>query len=287
MNAANGVSSGGSGNTAFNVVIVILVVVALYYFYKWLSGSDTSDSKEVVVYTSSNTGLPGKSTEPRIFTSGTSNMPSLYEGGEYSVSTWVYVTNWGVNKGYNKPFLRLNGGSSSGYDTLLMYLGQNVSKLSIRVSTDNLKLDTAQLNNIRPANGSSYGSSPYTDTDTKKCDIESIDLQRWVCITAVLDGRTLDVYIDGKLSRSCVLDGMFKVAGDSAKLLLGGPTGFGGLIGQTQVANYAYSPDQVYRTYQNGPFDTSLWTKLAGYFDPGQYSFSVKRNGADVISAGN
>jgi len=287
MNAANGVNSGGPGKTVFNVVAVILVVVALYYFYKWLNGSDGYDSKEVIVYTSSNTGLPGKSTEPVIYTTGTSNMPAVYEGGEYSVSTWIYVTNWGVNKGYNKPFLRLNGGSSTGYETLLMYLGQNVSKLAIRVSTENLKLTTGELNAIRPANGSSYGSSPYTDMDTKKCDIESIDLQRWVCITAVLDGRTLDVYIDGKLSRSCVLDGMFKVSGDSAKLSLGGPTGFGGLIGQTQVANYAYSPDQVYRIYQNGPFDASLWTKLASYFDPGQFSFSLKRNGADVIAAGN
>jgi hypothetical protein len=168
-----------------------------------------------------------------------------------------------------------------------MYLGQNVSKLAIRVSTDNLKLDAAKLNDIRPSTGSSYGATPYTDVDSKKCDIESIDLQRWVCITAVLDGRTLDVYIDGKLSRSCVLDGMFKVSGDSAKLLLGGPTGFGGLIGQTQVANYAYSPDQVYRIYQNGPVDSSLWTKLVSYFDPGQFSLSLKRNGADVISAGN
>jgi hypothetical protein len=287
MNAANGVSSGGSGKTAFNAVVVVLVVVALYYFYKWISGTGDYDSKEVIVYTSANVGLPGKSTEPKVFTSGNSNMPALYEGGEYSVSTWVYVTNWGVNKGYNKPFLRLNGGSSNGYETLVMYLGQNVSKLAIRVSTDALKLDAAKLNDIRPANGSSYGATPYTDVDSKKCDIESIDLQRWVCITAVLDGRTLDMYIDGKLSRSCVLDGMFKVSGDSTKLLIGGPTGFGGLIGQTQVANYAYSPDQVYRVYQNGPFDTSLWTKLASYFDPGQFSFSVKRNGADIIAAGN
>ena len=285
MNAANGVSSGGPAKTAFNAVAVVLVVMAIYYFYKWLNGKDDSDSKEVVVYSSMSVGLPGKSTEPKIYTSGNSNIPALYVGGEYSVSTWVYVTNWGVNKGYNKPFLRLNGGSSNGYETLVMYLGQNVSNLGIRVSTDSLKLDAGQLNKIRPANGSSYGSTPYTDMDITKCDIESIDLQRWVNITAVLDGRTIDVYIDGKLSRSCVLNSMFKVSGDSAKLCLGGPTGFGGLIGQTQVANYAYSPDQVYRIYQNGPFDTSMWTKVAGYLDPGQWSLSVKRNGADVVAA--
>ena len=269
----------------FNVAVMVIVGLAIYYFYKWLSGSGNSDATEVTLYSSPSVGLPGKSTEPTKFTSATSQLPALYEGGEYSVSTWVYITNWGVNKGYNKPFLRLTGGSTGGYDTLIMYLGQNVSKLGVRVSTDALKINTAELNKIRPATGSSYGISPYTDIETTKCDIETIDLQRWVNINAVLNGRTLDVYIDGKLSRSCVLDGMYKVSGDAPKLTVGGPTGFGGLIGQTQAANYAYSPDQVYKIYQNGPFDTSIMTKLMSYFDPGQWSLSVKRNGSNVIAA--
>jgi hypothetical protein len=285
MNAASGANSGGAGKMVFNAAVIIIVVIALYNFYKWLSGSGDASATETVVYSSPNTGLPGKSTEPVIYSMKDKGVPALYEGGEYSVSTWIYITNWGVNKGYNKPFLRLNGGSTGGYDTLLMYLGQNVSKLGVRVSTEKLKLNTAELNKIRPATGSSYGLTPYTDIDTTKCDIEMVDLQRWVNINAVLNGRTLDIYIDGKLSRSCVLDGMFKVAGDAPQLIMGGAAGFGGLIGQTQVANYAYSPDQVYKIYQNGPLDTSIMTKLMSYFDPGQWSFSVKRNGSDVVAA--
>jgi hypothetical protein len=283
--ANSGASSGGPTKTIFNIAVMVIVVLALYYFYKWLSGTGDPDSVETILYSSLTSGLPGKSTEPTVFTSTTTDLPALYEGGEYSVSTWVYITNWGVNKGYNKPFLRLTGGSTGGYDTLVMYLGQNVSKLGIRVSTDNMQLNTAELNKIRPSTGSSYGLSPYTDIDITKCDIEMIDLQRWVNINTVLNGRTLDVYIDGKLSRSCVLDGMFKVSGDAPKLIIGGPTGFGGLIGQTQAANYAYSPDQVYKIYQNGPIDTSITTKLMSFFDPGQWSLSVKRNGSNVIAA--
>jgi hypothetical protein len=285
MNAASGANSGGPGKMIFNISVMVIIALAIYYFYRWLNGSGNSDATEVVLYSSPSVGLPGKSTEPSKFTSTSSQLPALYEGGEYSVSTWIYITNWGVNKGYNKPFLRLTGGSTGGYDTLIMYLGQNVSKLGVRVSTEALKLNTAELNKIRPATGSSYGVSPYTDIETTKCDIETVDLQRWVNINAVLNGRTLDVYIDGKLSRSCVLDGMYKVSGDAPKLIVGGPTGFGGLIGQTQAANYAYSPDQVYKIYQNGPFDTSIMTKLMSYFDPGQWSLSVKRNGSNVIAA--
>jgi hypothetical protein len=230
--------------------------------------------------------LPGKADKVSKFTPDNSDIPAMYEGGEFSISTWVYVTNWGINKGYNKPFLVLSGGAGqAGYATMVMYLGQNVNKLGIRVSTENDKLTSAKLEQIRPVTGNGYGVSPYTDNsaDFKKCDIENIDMQRWVNITAVLNGSTLDVYIDGKMSRSCVLPGMFKVDGGSTEVLLGGPYGFGGIIGQTVAANFAYSPDRVYKIYQNGPLDTSIFTKLMGIFNPSQYSISVQRDGQSIV----
>jgi hypothetical protein len=177
--------------------------------------------KDMVIFTSYDSGLPGKADKVAKFTPDNSDVPPMYEGGEFSVSTWVYVTNWGINKGYNKPFLVLSGGAGqAGYATMVMYLGQNVNKLGIRVSTENDKLTSAKLEQIRPITGNGYGVSPYTDNsaDFKKCDIENIDMQRWVNITAVLNGSTLDVYIDGKMSRSCVLPGMFKVDGESTEV---------------------------------------------------------------------
>jgi len=275
----------GAGGIVFKVAVFALIGLALYYFYKWLNGS--GELTDQIIYTDVYSGLPGKAPKPSVFTSVNTNMPELYEGGEFSVSTWIYITNWEVNKGYNKPFLTLSGGGGAGgFKTLVMYLGQNVPKLGVRVSTTATSFTTTELAKIRPLDGTNHGVSPYTDAggDFKKCDVEEVDLQRWVCINAVLNGRTLDLYIDGKMTRSCVLDSMFKVDGDAPEILLGGPYGFGGIIGQTQAANFAYSPDQVYKIYQNGPLDTSIWSKIKGYFDPSQYSFSVQRNGQNVVS---
>jgi len=277
-------SAGGASNMVFSVSVFVILAIALYYFYKWLNGSD--EMKDMVIFTSYDSGLPGKADKVARFTPDNSDVPPMYEGGEFSVSTWVYVTNWGINKGYNKPFLVLSGGAGqAGYATMVMYLGQNVNKLGIRVSTENDKLTSTKLEQIRPITGNGYGVSPYTDNsaDFKKCDIENIDMQRWVNITAVLNGSTLDVYIDGKMSRSCVLPGMFKVDGESTEVLLGGPYGFGGIIGQTVAANFAYSPDRVYKIYQNGPLDTSIWTKLKGLLSPSQTSISVQRDGNSVV----
>jgi hypothetical protein len=169
----------------------------------------------------------------------------------------------------------LSGGGGTS-QTMIMYLGQNVNKLGIRVSSTKA-LDSTQFNSIIE------GSTPYTDVaaDFKMCDIETVDLQKWVNITAVLSGRTLDVYIDGKLSRSCVLEGTFTTDGDKTTVTLGGttpatdsrsgtitvPNGFGGYIGNTRAANYAYSPDQVYNTYLKGPTNDSIWSQLVSSLD--------------------
>jgi hypothetical protein len=277
-------SVGGASNMVFSVSVFVILAIALYYFYKWLNGS--GEMNDMIIFTSSDSGLPGKADKVSKFNPDNSDIPAMYEGGEFSISTWVYVTNWGINKGYNKPFLVLSGGAGqAGYATMVMYLGQNINKLGIRVSTENDKLTSSKLEQIRPVTGNGYGVSPYTDNsaDFKKCDIENIDMQRWVNITAVLNGSTLDVYIDGKMSRSCVMPGIFKVDGDSTEVLLGGPYGFGGIIGQTVAANFAYSPDRVYKIYQNGPLDTSIFTKLMGIFNPSQYSISVQRDGQSIV----
>jgi hypothetical protein len=281
-------SFSGLGGTAYNLALFIVIGIAIYYFYKWLSGD--GEMNEEIIFNPAQGGMPAKSAEmPKPIVPTT---VSLYQGGEFSLTTWIYIADWTVNMGKNKPFLIVSGGPS--FATMVMYLGQHASKLGIRVSTTSdvsgvlntgFELDTSKLNSIRPTNGGP-AITPYTDIDLKTCDIENVDLQRWVCITTVLNGRTLDVYIDGKMSRSCVLNGMFKVdsaSGGSLSVTLGGLFGFGGLIGQTRVADFAYSPDRVYQNYQSGPNDMSILTKIKSYFDPKQYSFSVKVNNQDLV----
>ena len=243
----------------FKSVLVVLLLVAIYYLYKWLNG--TNDLQDLVIYSNSSPGLLAAASTPTVFTA--SSLPPLYGGGEFSVSTWIYITNWGINKGKNKVFMTLSGGGGS-YNTLVMYLGQNINKLGIRVSSDTN--DLSDTLNPTQMGKITAGSTPYSDTatDFKKCDIETIDIQRWVNITAVLIGRTLDIYMDGKLSRSCILGGLYKVDGDTPSLSLGGSAGFGGYIGQTRAANYAYSPDQVYLNYLNGPNNVSLISQILG-----------------------
>jgi hypothetical protein len=113
----------------------------------------------------------------------------------------------------------------------------------------------------------------------KSCDIEQVNLQKWVNVTVVLSGRTVDVYVDGKLSRSCILKGIYKVDGPNQTLTIGNVLGgsYSGVIGTTRAANFAYSPDVVYRTYLQGPFDNSVLSMLWNYVNPASYSVSIQK----------
>jgi hypothetical protein len=92
-----------------------------------------------------------------------------------------------------------------------------------------------------------------------QCDIPQIDLQRWTMVSVVLSGKTIDVYIDGKLSRSCVTPSYFKVDPTAdLKLNILDRGGFDGYIANTTVGSYSMNPDEIYKTYMSGPNGVSL-----------------------------
>jgi hypothetical protein len=260
------------------IVVILILVYLLVMLYAWLNG--TNGAQDMIIYSSPSDGLPSRSSTTTGMVYSKTQVPQIYPGGEYSVSTWIYVTNWGASGsvGKNKPFLTLSGGGGS-YYTLIMYLGQRINKLGIRASYDTSSSST--LINVTDLPSIVAGTPAYSDTDgMPMCDIESVDLQRWVNITVVMIGKTVDVYIDGKLSRSSVLPGPFKADGEVPTLTLGSPDGFGGLIGKTRAANVAYTPDRIYANYQAGPF--SGWSLSS--LDPSQYDVTITKNGTNIFS---
>lgn len=299
MNSAVGAMTTGPGRIIMMLAGIVILCVCLYYLYKYINGD--ADKADMVVFSNSTGGLPGQaaaatefkitpaSGSGRTAVAGTAQIPAIYKGGEYSVSVWIYIANWGTNATKNKTFLTLDGGGGQ-FNTLQMYMGASTNKMGIRVSTQTTNSKNPKLSqNATIQDALNAGqASPYSDgeQDFLQGDLQSVDLQKWVHVCVVLSGHRLDVYMDGKLTRSAVLNSMFDVDGTGAtyRMRVGGPNGFGGLIGQINAANFAYTPDRVWALYNNGPQDTSIWTQFLTYFDPGQYSFSLKRNGEDIIS---
>jgi hypothetical protein len=102
------------------------------------------------------------------------------------------------------------------------------------------------------------------------CDLPEVELQRWVCFGIVLNGRTVDVYLDGKLARSCVLPSFYTVDANGVSLKLLQYGGFDGFLSKVVVYSQALNPDQIYRIYMSGPSDiaaTGFLGWLAGFFN--------------------
>jgi hypothetical protein len=263
----------------FPVLLIFIGLVALYYLYQYLFGPKTSNVYTLIQNTQNANIDPSK---PITITSD--KLPVLYEGGEFTISTWIYVNNWSYRQGFNKSILSIGGPN---FDTIRIYLGGYKPKLSIRLQT---KENSGVNNTIPSAATSTFGVNQIDSLDkgtqnaifnilqtenslletSPLCDLPEIDLQRWVNISVSVSGKTVDVYYDGKLARSCVLPSFFKVdaGGYSANLLAYG--GFGGEISTTTMYDSALNPEQVYKNYMGGPEPiTNIFSWISSFFTPG------------------
>ncbi len=92
------------------------------------------------------------------------------------------------------------------------------------------------------------------------CDIVDIPLQRWNHIVVILWNRNLDVYLNGKLARSCALKSVPQLNNGSLFLFQDG--GFSGDLANLRYYNRAISTNEVYSIYKQGPETLNAFRKL-------------------------
>ena len=290
MNASN---DGGLGAVKMivGVIFIVLILVALYYLYKYLF---TSSGLEIKVV--NNEFVSAKTNEKSYAVSKTyPDVPVIYTGGEFTVSTWVYVTDWkSVNGGKPKHIFTL--GKDIGTETSTNPDTVNEQTLTVYLDAYNNTLHTAVS---LAASGSEATDKSYTIMKTdiaspegafndaglkgkagSKCSVGDVELQKWVLFTFCLNNKVMDIYMDGKLARSCVLPSMYSVGSDPSKpvsLKMAGYGGFGGFIGRTLMSNYALNPEEVWKLYMTGPGpEMSIFESLGSLFDPNYYKNKIK-----------
>lgn len=282
MDRVNNNSSGknsGTGAVKFvvGILLFIAIVTGIYYLYNFLYNATSSQTSVTI--------LPGplSMAKPSVTVNSATNaavaqanLTGLLDGGQYSTSLWIYVnsTNGG---GPNPPLVHLldiskdnksASATASGRGNTLVFIGLNPKNGSLIVRQSTGDATDSQIDNsVAGTSGSHYpltslisnyntaGTTTYTSKD--KCDIlNGIEYQRWSLITVVGNGRTLDVYIDGKLARSCVYNSQFALSssdGTGTATIGYNNTNLKGFFSNGQFYNYALTPDQVWTNYQAGP----------------------------------
>ena len=109
----------------FSIILFAFGLIGIYYLYQYLFGPKSGTSFTLIgKMISSNVDKP--------ITITSDNLPGLFEGGEFSISSWFYITNWSYRAGLPKSIINIGGPN---FDTLRIYLGGYKPKLNIRLHT--------------------------------------------------------------------------------------------------------------------------------------------------------
>lgn len=280
MNASAGATTGVL-SIVKNVVIFLVIAVALYYLYQYFySGT----SQQGVILLAGKNKADGELTKSDGKTAlnpiTTASLPAIYEGGQFSVEFWLYLSNWNLKLGKNKHIFSLGG---QNFDTIRIYLAPFKSDLRVRVHTKETGqvITDSKMSEDLPA---STRQATFNDLNVDSqltesepiCDITDLDLQRWLHVVVTVSNRTVDTYLDGKLARSCVLPTFYKVDNNyMANILQYG--GFGGYVSNLTVYDYSLSPDIVYRNYMAGPGAAarSILDWIKSFFVPSEPDITV------------
>jgi hypothetical protein len=164
----------------------------------------------------------------------TINASSITSGVTYNFtySIWIYVDDWSYNYGSEKIIFTKG-------DSPKVSLGANENDLNV-----SMKLDG--------------------DHNRFMCGLPNVPLQRWTNIIITLNGRSMDLYLNGKLTRTCLLKEVPKID-TTSNLLLTPNGGFSGYTTNFKYWSDTVNPQQAWNIYKSGPGGNIFSNFLGNY----------------------
>ena len=135
----------------------------------------------------------------------------IVNGADNGVQFWMYIKDWDYKFGSKKSVLYRKDSTHPTFRNPDISLHPTDNSLDVTVS-------------IYPGDPSDTSSAG----DSYTCTVENVPLQTWFAVSVTVFQRNLDVYINGKLVKSCVLPGVPRpAAGD---IIVGDAAGFSGSV---------------------------------------------------------
>jgi hypothetical protein len=241
-----------------SIVITIVVIVLIIMLVKYL----VSDPYTLQSMQSGQTASTIAATS--LATNG-SNVPS----SNFAYSIWFYVNSWNYRYGEAKVIYgRMGAKSTPGSGSVSGVNGVDPCPAVV--------LDPVE-NNISISLGCYPGvdQEPTTPGGTSvvhTCSVANVPIQKWVNLIVSVYGRSMDIYIDGKLVRTCLLPGVANVNNNS-DVHVTPAGGFDGWTAKFQYYPDALNPQQAFNIYTQG---YSSWlSSLSAY----QIQLSLVENG--------
>tara|TARA_B110000114_G_C15000508_1_gene360539 strand:+ start:40 stop:741 length:702 start_codon:yes stop_codon:yes gene_type:complete len=158
-------------------------------------------------------------------------MKNSGNSADYTYSLWFYVDDWNYKFGQEKVLWnRVDASNQPGPS---VSLGAMENDIVIKMACYPTSTATATQPNIHT------------------CKVKNFPIQKWVNLIVSLQGETLDVYVDGKLHKTCVMEGVPKVTNGS-DVVVTPDGGFSGSTSNFQYWDKASNPQEAYNIYRKG-----------------------------------
>jgi len=200
--------------SVMKITMGVVVVLLLIFVIRWFMGD--------------NSKLVGLNDAKKVTKIDAGDLAQS-SASNYAYSVWFYIEDWSYRYGEPKIILGRLDKDLNPSPSIVLGAIEN-----------NLKIETTV-----------YPSAQSTTASTHTCNVDNVPVQKWVNAIVSLYGRTMDIYIDGKLVRTCVLPGVAKIANDAPVYV----TPQGGFSGYTSNIHYyanSLNPQEAYNIYRSG-----------------------------------
>ena len=207
-----------------NILLGITIIVVLYVIYYFLIRTENLSKMN-----------PGNK-EIKIDSGKLANNAN---SNNFAYSIWFYVSDWQYRLTESKDLVvRSQGDISNPHISMAPY-------------ENNLNINISSI-------------SPGNKSNKNNCTIRNFPLQRWTHLLVSLNNRTLDVYLDGKLVRTCLTPGVPEINTNS-KIILSPDGGFSGFTSNILHMTKSINPQQAYNIYRQGYGGSILGNLLSNY----------------------
>ena len=96
-------------------------------------------------------------------------------------------------------------------------------------------------------------------------EFNDFPIQKWLHFAIVLDNRNVDVFMNGELKKSMILESPPALDKD-AELIFNSNGGFDGKVSNAKVFNYAVCHAEIVQLLKDGPITLGIWDRIKGIF---------------------
>ena len=239
-----------------NIVLIVFILVLLYFLLSYIF-SDPYTLQSI---------QNGK-TSTTIASSSLATTGSPADDTNMAYSIWFYINDWNYRYGDVKTiFTRTDSKNKHTYPAVELGAIENNLMVTLACFPGTTKTPTT-------SGTPTTSETPTATSVDHTCTVGNIPIQRWVNLIVSVYGRSMDIYIDGKLVKTCLLPGVANIDSE-ANVYVTPDGGFDGWTSKFQYFPSPLNPQEAWNIYSSG-FSSSSTAVLGSY----QVQLSLLENG--------